>query len=601
MLPKMNRRHAIKLLTGTGIALYLSPKLEFSALAAGTTAISEISPINRGLGELAPRIWFADYPEKAHKVLWDKAGYIASLGKNIPQPKERVPLVVIGGGIAGLFSAYILRQHKPIILEQAPRFGGNSKGQSWHGVDYSIGAAYFIEPEADSEIDVILKELGVDKLWKLKSEEGPVAVNNKIFTDFWSGESAGGDAHAKAQFVKLAEYFRKVNEGEEITYPDIPITDPEIVEYINELDRETFKAHLERIIGEPLVPQIEAAIEHYCWSSLGASSTEISAASGLNFYAAEFGSIAVLPGGNSAVAERVLERLASELPATNLRPDCLVYDVTTVADGVVVSYQDGGGNAHAIHAKAVVMACPKFVVNRVLTDIEPERKAAIQKLKYRSYLVANICIKGGGKAPFYDLYLLGEGTTKASDPRTSSDKQKVTDVIYANYAKGVAGSTVLTLYRGLPYDSARVEVLAPDSYQRYRAEFEAQLKNSILPMLKIAPDAIVDMRIARWGHPLPVAAVGLIADGVAETLRKPFKDRIFFIEQDNWALPAFETSLTEAQLWAPQVDNVLNGKPIETVAVEAVKEEVETPAEEAPIETPAGTGTPTPVETQQPA
>jgi protoporphyrinogen oxidase len=554
----INRRQALKLFAGMGVSLYLAPYTQLPVWAAGKTDLTEISPINRTLGELAPKIWFSDYPDTAHKILWNKQGYIDSLGAKAPKVTERVPLVVIGGGIAGLFSAYLLRQHKPVVLEQAPRFGGNSKGQSWHGIDYSIGAAYFIQPEEDSDIDKVLKEIGIDKLWKIKEEGGPVAVQGKIYEDFWSGSSVTDEA-SKAQIKLLSDYFKKVNEGEEITYPDIPIVDPEIEDYIKQLDRETFKAHLERIAGGPLVSQVETAIEHYCWSSLGASSTAISAAAGLNFLASEFGAIAVLPGGNAGVAERVLERLAQDLPAKNLRPDSLVYDVRVVEDGAIVSYVDGGGNPHSIHAKAVVMACPKFVANKVLHEIEPERVAAIKRLKYNSYLVANVCIKGGGKAPFYDIYMLGEGKLASDNVQIAANTQKVTDIIYGNYAKGVAGSTVLTLYRALPYDSARAEALAPTAYNRYRQEFEAQIKDSILPLLKLKAEDIADLRLARWGHPIPVAAPGLIAEGVPEILRKPFKERVFFVEQDNWALPAFETALTEAQIWAPEVEKKLVG------------------------------------------
>lgn len=559
MNPIMSRRHAIKLVSGTGIAVYLSQFQGKPAWAATPgSKISEISPIDRSLGEVAPQMWFSDYPDRAHKVLWDKAGYVSSLGAKTPVPTEKVPLVIIGGGMSGLFSAYLLKKHKPVILEQAPRFGGNSKGQSWRGIDYSMAAAYFIEPEPESDLLALLTELGVDKMWKVKTGEDPVALGGKIFNEFWSGECAGEDETAKAQFAKLREYFTKVNEGEEIPYPDIPVTDPETLDYIKELDTQNFKAHLEKIAGGPLVGPIETAIEHYCWSSLGASASAVSAAAGLNFYASEFSNLVVTPGGNAAVAERLLERLDSALPKGNLRADALVYDVKVVEDGVVVSYQDGGGNAKAIHAKAVIMACPKFVAGKVLTEIEPERVAAIKKLQYGSYLVANACIKGGGAAPFYDLYLLGEGNINVSDLRAASEKQQITDVIYANYAKAVGANTVLTLYRGLPYAGVRGELLAPDSYKKYRAQFEQQLKEVIFPLLKIAPENLVDIRIARWGHPIPTATPGLIADGTVDMLRKPFKDKVFFVEQDNWALPAFETAVAEAQIWAPEVDKVLS-------------------------------------------
>ncbi len=48
-------------------------------------------------------------------------------------------------------------------------------------------------------------------------------------------------------------------------------------------------------------------------------------------------------------------------------------------------------------------------------------------------------------------------------------------------------------------------------------------------------------------------ASGLIAQGVCDTLRRPFQDHVFCVNQDNWALPAVETCLLEAAYQAPRV------------------------------------------------
>ncbi|MFN8389177.1 MAG: FAD-dependent oxidoreductase [Bdellovibrionota bacterium] len=541
----VSRRCALKLMAGGTLALYLSPAHRALAESLqGKAGMPEFSPIDRTLGDVADAQFFADDPERAHKVLWDKPGFIQSLpGKKLPSPTEKAPLVIIGGGMSGLFSAYLLREHKPVVLEQATRFGGNAKGQSWKGIDYSIGAAYFIEPDEDSDIAKLCSELNLDQDWKLKEEEDPVLWKGQVYEEFWTGESA---PEAKEQFEKLRKYFEAVNVGEEYPYPDIPIVDPEQEQYIKDLDKVSFKAHLEKIAGGPLHQQIETAIEQYCWSSFNASSQEISAASGLNFYASEFSNLILFPGGNSAVAERVLSRLVKDLPPTSLRPGSLVFDVTVTKEGVNVSYQDAQSNVHCIQAKAVVMACPKFVAKKVLSDIEPARVAAIDKIRYRSYLVANVLLKQVPERSFYDLYMLGTDRINFSDVTGSAQKQKITDVILATYAKPNADHTVLTLYRGMPYEGARADLYAPGSYGRYREGFEKQIYESILPVLKLDKQNVVDLRIARWGHPLPVAGVGLIADGTLEAVRKPFRDRVFFVEQDNWALPAFETAVTEA-------------------------------------------------------
>lgn len=552
----LNRRSAVKLIAGAGVSLLLAPRCTFvDPIHPASRAAT--SPIDRSLPQIAPRAWFDDLPQKAHSVLWDKRSYMQSIDSRAPSAAENAQLIIVGGGMAGLTAAYLLRHYRPIVLEQAPRFGGNAKGQSWRGVDYSTGAAYFIKPEADTPIDRLLRELDLDQACKIKTEEDPVALRGAIYRQFWDGSPAGSDSELRAQILQLADYFRKVNEGDEIPYPDIPISDPQLLGYIRELDQLTFGDHLRRIAGGDLKPEISAALEHYCWSSLGAGLNEVSAAAGLNFYAAEFGELALLPGGNSAVAERLQQRLLQTLPHGHLRPASLVYDMR-VSDGeVVVSYRDAAGASHSIVGQAAVMACPKFIVAKVLDGIEPERIQAINRLRYRSYLVANLCLEGGEQAPFYDLYLLGDGAVDSSDLRGASSSGGVTDVIYATYARAVPGSTVLTLYRGLPYDGARAELLADDSYERFRAQFEEQIYREILPLLRIPKEAVVDLRLTRWGHPLPIAAPGLISEGVVDRLRAPFKDRVFFAEQDNWALPAFETAVAEAISAADQVSQLL--------------------------------------------
>ncbi|MCB0352028.1 MAG: FAD-dependent oxidoreductase [Bdellovibrionales bacterium] len=558
----ISRRTAIKLILGGGSTLYLSAcSSGVSRLLqqGGPSHLQEYSPIDRTLPSPAPKQFFADNFTKPHAVLWDKQGYLKANNLSIGAPTERVPLVIVGGGISGLTTAYLLRDLNPVVLEQDKRFGGNSKGQSWNGLDYSIGAAYFIEPEPDTEIDALIRELGIDSLWKIKTDEDPVQLAGEMYRGFWEGETLQGDARGLRQLDLLKTYFTSVNEGEAVPYPDIPITDPELVPYIQKLDQVSFKQHLETIVGEPLHEQIETALEHYCWSSLCASANEVSAAAGLNFYAAEFGNIAVLAGGNSRVAERLLERISATLSPSNLRPQSLVFDIDVTGDGVLVSYLDGEGALHTILADSVVMSCPKFVAKKIINDLEPERSEVISRLTYRSYLVANVCLGGGTQDPFYDLYLLGDGKLHGNSAQEASNYRRATDVIMANYAQSDDHSTVLTLYRGMPYDGARAELYLETSYEKYRKEFEDQIHESILPALKISPERVEDLRIARWGHPLVVPKPGMIGSSDVERIRAPFKERVFFVEQDNWMLPAFETSVTEALEWAPKVRASLTG------------------------------------------
>jgi hypothetical protein len=516
-------------------------------------ALAGISPIDRTLPEAAPSRYSGDQPARAHEALWDKHAYLKSRPP-ARTPPERVALAIVGGGMSGLTSAYRLRRHRPVILEQATRFGGNSRGESWRGVDYSIGAAYFVKPARGSPIDGLIRELRLDRVLRERRAEDPVVLNGRRYYAFWTGET---DPAGRDQFERVRRHFQDVlEERNGWFYPDIPVRDAALRPRIDALDRASFHEHLERTAGGRLHPHIETAIEQFCWSSFGASAREVSAACGLNFYAAEFDTLMVCQGGNAAVAEALLRRVADAVPRSHLRAGSLVLDVSARDDGALVTYVNDRGETESLTARAVILACPKFVAAKLVDGLEEERRAAMARLRYHAYLVANVMLRGRVADDFYDLFLLGDGTI-AGDTREAADRRKATDVVLGSYARHRPDRAVLTLYRALPYAGARPLLLAEQSFMRCRAEFEEQILREILPLVGLARPDVMDIRIARWGHPLPVAQAGLIAGGVPEALRKPFRERVFFVEQDNWALPAFETAVTEALTFAPLVEGVL--------------------------------------------
>jgi protoporphyrinogen oxidase len=236
-----------------------------------------------------------------------------------------------------------------------------------------------------------------------------------------------------------------------------------------------------------------------------------------------------------------------------------VIDVTVNDNHTTVCYVTPDGALHSVEAEAVVVACPKFVAARIINDMEAKRLEAIKQLEYRSYVVANILLDGDIAERLYDLYLLGDLGVTGQDPRGESQRRGATDVICANYAAGINGSSVLTLYQALPYKGGRAELLAQEAYETWRGRFEAQIANEIAPLFGLKDQALRDVRLTRWGHPLPVASRGFVADGYAERVQAPFRDRVFFVEQDNWALPGIETAVYEAAYWTPKVKRLVRG------------------------------------------
>ena len=92
--------------------------------------LTQFGPIDRTIGDHAETLFSGDDFSRPHRVLWDLPAYFAT--HPIPEPEETVPLVIIGGGASGLFSAYQLSQYQPIVLEQAARLGHKGDMQGHH-------------------------------------------------------------------------------------------------------------------------------------------------------------------------------------------------------------------------------------------------------------------------------------------------------------------------------------------------------------------------------------------------------------------------------------------------------------------------------------
>ncbi|HEU4400689.1 MAG TPA: FAD-dependent oxidoreductase, partial [Candidatus Polarisedimenticolia bacterium] len=78
----------------------------------------------------------------------------------LPRPARHVPIVIVGGGAAGLSAAYHLGDLPYLLIEKEPLVGGNATGGSWRGVGFSSGTSY----NADRGIKDLARELDVPLL-----------------------------------------------------------------------------------------------------------------------------------------------------------------------------------------------------------------------------------------------------------------------------------------------------------------------------------------------------------------------------------------------------------------------------------------------------
>jgi hypothetical protein len=309
-----------------------------------------------------------------------------------------------------------------------------------------------------------------------------------------------------------------------------------------------------------LTPLLNAGVQSYFYSSFGVGMEETSAAAGWNFVAAEEYGRWIFPGGNAYLAWALWRRLARRSQAGRplLRPGCRVVDVRTVGERVQLTWVDAAGQVHSLRAKYVVMANSKHICKYVLPQLEeqdPRKLQAMHQIETMAYVVANVLLDAPMQRDFYDCFLIGDESFPVTPDDFEADS-RVVDMLRGDFARTSGARSVLSLYWPLPWHRARFSLISGDPWRFYADSLVPRLRQ-MLSLLDVPQSAVRQVRLSRWGHAMPLARPGIIAEGTAAELRRPLLKRIFFANQDNWALPAVENALLDAETVADEIDRRL--------------------------------------------
>ena len=538
----LNRRQFIKT-TLAGAALCALPVPFFSRACSSQRLLA--SPIHKiGDQDLFSTDFNGDDIHRPHEALWNLEGFIQSRG-GIPKPSETASVVIIGGGLSGLASAYHLKDLNPVVLEQDRFFGGNAKGERYKDASYTMGSTYIGAPTPGSDTANFLTELGVLSNARIESSEaGTVFYQGQFMHGFWQ---AATDAKAQKQFHSIFESLKKINAS---GLSNGLYGDRKMSAEMKRLDAISFSKWLKENHGN-VHPHLLEYFQLYAWSAMLASIDEVSAAQMLSFVAAETAEILIFPGGNSAISQAMYEKLDSKLGSSQLRNECLVVDVRCTPDGVEICYDDKDRKLRTIKAKACIIASPKFVAKKIVRDLPAVQLKAMNKITHRSFLVGNIILDRPVNAPSFELYCLN-GAIPPNPTLTKPSERGFTDLCFATWAShNKTKHGVITVYNGLAYDGARRSLFSPDAHDKFRDQVSRDIE-PILKALGLTHKNIHGMRFTRWGHAMPVAHPGLISSGIAEAAHQPVQNKIFFANQDNWGNPCFESAFTEAS-WAAKL------------------------------------------------
>ncbi len=460
----------------------------------------------------APKPFPGENCVRCHAALRDKVpGPAAS---KAPTDAGTYDAVIIGGGLSGLSAGHFLKKRKLLILEAESKPGGRARRESF-GANrkYPTGAVYTSEPYG--AIKTLYDDLGL-KSKVITMTAHSLYSQGKVFEHWLRADGNGLPENSftpedRAAYKRLSAKMKELVETHALTIPIEEAPKSALDEY----DSISFWDYLEKNYGKRLAEVGDI----YARDVFGDGAREVSAYAGLTYLAVEQDVSKTWEGGMGEIPEALHRELGK-----SVRTGALVWKVAQDAEGVDVFYSKDGKDFKA-RGKTAVMAVSSLVARRIVAGLPEDKLKAMAQTRYSSYALVPLKLKKVVWADSFVLWMRDAFVTDFTLPRADNASLK------AHPEKG----QVLVGYAPMGGAAGRKYLLAaPDEELKSRA---------IADLERAFPGAssqVEEARVIRWGHAMPLAFPGYLAQ-VRPIIARP-EGRIFFAGTDT-QLPAMEGAI----------------------------------------------------------
>jgi phytoene dehydrogenase-like protein len=461
---------------------------------------------------------------------------------------ERVPVVVLGAGVAGLSAAWKLeRSGLPdfavLELESLP---GGTAASGENGVSrFPWGAHYVPVPSREQRtLAELLLEAGVIRGFDPRGRGLPVeehlcrAPQERTFrSGAWHEGLLEREGAAPEEARQLDRFLGEVRDfagrrdaaGRRAFA--IPVArssrDPDLLA----LDRSSMAAWMASRGFD--APRLLWYADYACRDDLGCRLADASAWAGLHYFCSRV----AVPGDEGAEfltwpeGNGFLVRHLAAAAAGRIRTGALVLSVDpgTGSGGATVRFvEEGSGAVREIAAERVICALPRFAARRVVAGLDPAEPG----FRTSPWVVANLTLRS----------LPGEGGFPLCWDNVIADSPSLGYVVATHQSDRARADSVWTWYRpfcGPDPDADRRRLEAAP----WRA-FRDMVLDDLLPAHPDLEGRVETLDAWVWGHAMVRPEPGFLWGGVREAAAAP-RGRVHFAAADLGGLPLFE----EAQ-WA---------------------------------------------------
>ncbi len=424
-------------------------------------------------------------------------------------------VIVVGGGVAGLASAYWLKRHgiEAVVCEAAGHVGGRMRTEAVDGWVMDAGAQFI--SRRYPLLTQWIEEMGLGDGLRPLSSSAALVHRGRIVRlapghpwTLWTKGVLGPRELYRLGLTRarLARWLRR--------HP------PHAPETWAELDRVPGEEWVVHHLGQRVLRLYEPVVEAFWSQSLDQVSALIPALLTLSFGARHL----TLQGGLGTLCES----LAAEL---DVRLDTPVRQVRVVGSRVHVDTGQG-----EVVGDWTILATPAPVSARLLPEPSPEEQGVLST-EYSPYtMIGLLCNRRWNHIPgLEDVYML-------LIPR--EERQMVTGLVLQSRSG-----------RDVPRDGELLQVEVTGAVARDLLERpDPEVLETILPELeRYVPSvsrSIVETRIVRWHHGLPVFGVGHVHQ-ILRYRSTWSPQRRVLLAGDYMAMPHAEGA-AQAGVWAAQ-------------------------------------------------
>jgi glycine/D-amino acid oxidase-like deaminating enzyme len=431
-------------------------------------------------------------------------------------PATRVPLVIIGGGIAGLSAAWRLRRrgfHDFILLEMEPEAGGNARSGSNAVSAYPWAAHYVPVPGPKAPlVRELFEQLGVFADGRWDQRHLCHAPQERLFLHGrWQAgfePQVGPTARDRDQVTRFEQRMTEFAARGGFTVPmgdALPATPLDGMSMAQWLSEEGLDS-----------PWLRWLVDYGCRDDYGARASDTAAWAGIHYFASrtplEQGPL-TWPEGNGWITKRLLAMAGDRVKAGQV-----VMRVAREGRRWVVSTPDARWTA-----EAVIFAAPSFLAARVI-DGGP----ATPDFQYSPWLTANLTL---------DRWPSERGAPVAWD-NVIVDSPSLGYVVATHQSlRTHVPRTVWTYYWALADGPPRVnrEWLLAQDWRSLTVRILDDLSRAH-PDIR---DCVSHIDICRMGHAMIRPTPGFLSSSARRHLRA-HGNRLFFAHSDVSGLSLFE-------------------------------------------------------------